>query len=84
MDRDDITEISKPYISRLTAQIDAMADTCNMMKEAIDDMDWNLAFRATTILTLIEQLLGITIGTTTLLDFFDEQAKRQLRGDIDD
>lgn len=87
MDIEKLQELSKPYVQRLTANISAVKDTCEMLKEVIDDMDWHLSFRATTCVILIEELLGVEIEFEDFLDFLDEHANNQLKnkpGDIDD
>lgn len=84
MDIERLQELSKPYVHRLTANIDAVKDTCDMVKEVIDDMDWHLSFRATTCLSIIEELLGVEIECEEFLDFLDSCAKKQLKGNLGD
>lgn len=87
MDIEKMQELSKPYVQRLTANIGAVRDTCEMLKEVIDEIDWHLSFRATTCVILIEELLGVEIECEDFLDFVDEHANKQLKnkpGDIDD
>ena len=87
MDIEKMQELSKPYVQRLTANMGAVKDTCEMLKEVIDDMEWHISFRATTCLTLIEDLLGIEVECEEFLEFLDKCSEKQLRnesGDIGD
>lgn len=81
MDFEEIEQISKPVVHRLTANLDAIKDTCDIMSDLIDDTDWNLAFRATACLTLVEMITGVTCEVKSFLDFLDSEAKKQLKGD---
>ena len=87
MDIEKMQELSRPYVHRLTANIGAVRDTCDMLKEVIDDIDWHLSFRATACVTLIEELLGVEVECKDFLDFLDGRANKQLKnkpGDIGD
>ena len=54
------------------------------MRDLVDDTDWNLAFRATACITMIEMVTGVECETKRFLDFLDDEAKRQLKGDLSD
>jgi hypothetical protein len=84
MDFEEIEKVSKPVVHRLTANLDAIKDTCDIMSDLIHDTDWNLAFRATACITMIEMVTGVTCETKRFLDFLDSEAKRQLKGDSSD
>lgn len=84
MDFEEIEKVSKPVVHRLTANLDAIKDTCDIMRDLIDDTDWNLAFRATACITMIKMVTGVECETKRFLDFLDDEAKRQLKGDLSD
>lgn len=84
MDIEKMQELSKPYVQRLTANMGAVKDTCEMLKEVIDDMEWHISFRATTCLTLIEELLGVEVECEEFLEFLDKCSKKQLRNEFGD
>lgn len=84
MDLDKLCEKSKPYVSRISAQIDAVKDTCDMLREAVPNMDWNISFRATICLTLITELLGVECSCEEFLMALDNFAKKQLGEETDD
>lgn len=81
MDFEEIEQISRPVVHRITANLDAVKDTCDIMRELINDTDWNLAFRASACITMIEMVTGVECNVKRFLDFLDSEAKKQLEGD---
>lgn len=75
----ELTEVSKPTIHRLVAQIDAMSDTFDCLEEVTTDADWLFGMRSTACVFLIQKLLGVEVGCESFLDYIYEEYLKQER-----